>query len=51
MGIGKEAVIIMMLKMLYSSFLRDILVKAVENPDETWDDHLLRICDKLFDFK
>lgn len=38
-------------KMLYTSILRDLLLKAIENPTEDWDDEVLNILDVLFDYK
>lgn len=33
----------------YGTILRKILVKAINNPDEEWDDVVLGICDRIFD--
>jgi hypothetical protein len=45
------AVIYKILCMIYSQLLRPLVVKAVEDPDEQWDDMLMGILDKLFDYK
>jgi hypothetical protein len=47
---GKEALILMMIEMLYKSFLRDLLVSAVDDPDKEWDNVVLDVCDKLFGY-
>lgn len=38
------------LAMVYSSLLRGLVVKAVSDPDEEWDDILLDVLDRLFGY-
>lgn len=44
------AVILKVVSMLYSQILRDLLKKAIDNPEEEWDEFVLELCDKLFGF-
>jgi hypothetical protein len=37
--------------MLYAQALRPLLVAAVDDPDHSWDDWLLGICDNVFNYK
>lgn len=37
--------------LLYSTKLRDLLIKAVDSPDHLYDDRLLAACDGAFAFK
>ena len=37
--------------MAYKMILRDLLKKAIEDPDEEWDDIVLAICDSIFNYK
>ena len=34
----------------YKLILRDLLKKAIDNPDEVWDDYILQFLDKLFGY-
>lgn len=34
----------------YGLILRPLLIKAITDPNEEWDDVALQICDRLFDF-
>ena len=36
--------------MAYRMILRSLLLKAVDDPDEQWDDILLSIVDKIFNY-
>jgi len=36
--------------MVYARLLRDLIVKAINDPDSDWDDVLLRIVDSIFDY-
>lgn len=36
---------------LYKTVLRDILKKAVDDPNTEWDDTLILMCDRLFGWK
>jgi hypothetical protein len=40
-----------MLCMAYATLLRDLVKKAVDDPKEEWDDVLLNVMDRLFDYK
>lgn len=44
------ATLFVIAKALYS-VIRPILKKAVDDPDEEWDDLLLGICDMVFGYK
>jgi len=46
----KFTVIYALLKQIYKTILRPLLVKAIDDPDEDWDDVVLSIVDKLFDY-
>lgn len=37
-------------KMAYSVILRDLLKKAIDDPNTEWDDIVLGICDKIFEY-
>jgi hypothetical protein len=45
------AVIYKILCMIYAQLLRPLIKKAVDDPNEQWDDMLMEIIDKLFDYK
>jgi len=47
----KVAVIYKILCMIYADLLRPLVKKAVDDPNEDWDDMLMSILDKLFDYK
>ena len=36
--------------MAYSMILRSILKKAINDPDEEWDDVVLSVCDRIFNY-
>jgi len=38
-------------KTLYKMVLRDLLIKAIGDPDVEWDDWVLGVCDKIFDYE
>lgn len=40
-----------MLCKAYVEILRDLLVKAIDDPDEEWDDMVLNILDRIFNYK
>ena len=46
----KIAAIYQLACMAYKLILRSMLVKAIENPDEEWDDFILSFCDKIFNY-
>ena len=37
--------------MAYSMILRGVLKKAIDDPDQEWDDWVLSFCDKLFNYE
>jgi len=39
-----------LVKIAYRMILRDLLLSAIEDPDQEWDDIVLEICDKIFDY-
>ena len=46
----KPNVIITFMGILYSMILREILVKAIDDPTTEWDDLVLSICDRVFGY-
>ena len=38
-------------KVIYKMVLRDLLMRAIDDPDQEWDDWVLGICDKIFDYQ
>lgn len=38
------------IKLLYSTVLRPLLVNAVNDPDAEWDDFILAMVDRVFDY-
>ena len=47
----KITLIYKMACMLYGSFLRVLLKKAIDDPDTEWDDFVLNLCDKVFNYE
>ena len=43
--------IIKLTKVAYSVILRNLLKKAIDDPDEVWDDAVLKILDTLFGYE
>jgi len=43
--------IFQLLQKVYAEVLRPLLVKAIEDPNEVWDDVILGMIDRLFDYK
>jgi hypothetical protein len=39
------------MSMAYAMILRNLLIKAIDDPEEEWDDHVLLMCDTLFGYK
>jgi len=39
-----------LVKIAYRMILRDLLLSAIEDPNQEWDDIVLEICDKIFDY-
>ena len=46
----KTNIIITFMGIMYNMILRDLLVKAIEDPNEEWDDLVLIICDRVFGY-
>ncbi len=42
--------ILLIVSFLYRIVLRDLLVKAIADPDEEWDDEVLALIDNLLSF-
>ena len=40
-----------MAKYLYANVLRSILLKAIDDPGEEWDDVIMAVCDRVFEYK
>ena len=40
--------ILAVLRVAYSFLIRPLIKQAVDDPDETWDDALMEILDRLF---
>jgi len=40
----------MLVKMAYKTLLRPLVVKAVNDPDADWDDVLMGVIDRIFDY-
>ncbi len=38
------------LKMVYKTILRDLVVKAIDNPDSDVDEFVIAMLDRLFDY-
>jgi len=47
----KAAAIMALMKMAYSSILRGLLKRAIDDPDAEWDDIVLSVVDKVFDYE
>ena len=46
----KIAAIYRLACMAYASILRDLLKKAIDDPENDWDDAVLHVLDNLFDY-
>ena len=46
----KWLVIFGLVRTIYAKILRPLLVKAIDDPDEDWDDVVLRIVDRVFEY-
>lgn len=42
--------IMMLMKVAYQYILRPLLKQAIDNPDETWDETVMEIVDRLFNY-
>ena len=47
----KSAIIYELIQRLYAGILRDIIVKAVDDPDSEWDEFGMNILDKLMGYE
>lgn len=45
------SIIMTFMGIMYSMILRPLLEKAIADPDEEWDDMVLMICDRVFNYK
>ena len=43
--------VLMILKVVYQHMLRPLVLKAIDDPNEDWDDTVMEILDRLFDYK
>jgi len=48
--IMKYLAIFNILQMVYGQILRPLLMKAINDPNEEWDDVVLAMVDRLFDY-
>ena len=46
----KYQIIFALIGQAYGSILRPLLKKAIDDPNEEWDDLVLDICDRLFGY-
>ena len=46
----KIKAIMLIMQTAYTHILRDLLIKAIDDPDTDWDDVILRILDNIFDY-
>ena len=44
-------IIMTFMGIMYSMILRPILIKAIADPEEEWDDLVLLLCDRVFGYK
>ena len=47
----KLTAIITILRMAYKMILRDLLVNAINDPEQEWDDIVLKMLDSLFGYE
>ena len=47
----KYEIIYRLVCMAYAEILRELLKKAIDNPNEEWDDIVLDMLDKLFNYQ
>ena len=43
--------LLMIMKAVYQHLIRPLVKKAVDDPDENWDEMVMEILDRLFDYK
>lgn len=46
----KTNIVLEVLGVVYSKVIRDLLVKAINDPDKTWDDTLIALLDRVFGY-
>ena len=44
------SIIMTFMGIMYNMILRPILIKAIADPDEEWDDMVLMLCDRVFGY-
>jgi len=47
----KMSVIYQIMCQIYGKLMRDVLKGAVDDPDSEWDEWLMALTDRLFDYK
>lgn len=47
----KYLLIMELIQAAYAKLLRPLLVKSIDDPDTEWDDVVLSVIDRIFDFK
>ena len=47
----KLALILKFMSVAYRMILRDLLKKAIDDPNEEWDDMILKMLDSLFGYE
>ena len=43
--------VMLILKFVYRTVLRDLIVKAIDNPDSDVDEFILSLLDRIFDYE
>ena len=43
--------LLMIMKVMYRHLLRPLVYKAIDDPDEEWDDFAMEILDRLFGYE
>lgn len=46
----KIAIILKIVAMLYKAWLRELLIKFIEDPENEWDDKLIKALDEFFGY-
>ena len=39
--------VVLIVKALYAAGMRDVIIRAINNPEESWDDNVLKLLDIL----
>ncbi len=42
--------VMVIMRLIYKTILRDLVFKAIDNPDSEIDDFVLKLLDKIFDY-